>query len=84
MLTPVTQTERSLMKRLLIIAAGLLLLAGCSSNRDNAGASGMYEPGMSGGATGTPSGTSEDPQGSGGGGLPPAHQVPNDNSAPPH
>jgi hypothetical protein len=63
------------MKKLLMMAAGLLLLAGCSSNRENAGAAGMYEPGLSGGVTGAPSGTSEDPYGSGGGGLQPQRSV---------
>jgi hypothetical protein len=75
--------EPTFMKKLLLMAAGLLLLAGCGTDRENSGAAGMYEPGMSGGVTGTPSGTSEDPSGSGGGGLPPTHSLKND-SAPAH
>ena len=85
--TPLSQGEPQpnprFMKKLLLMLAGLLLLVGCSTNRENSGAAGIYEPGMSGGVTGAPSGTSEDPSGSGGGGLPPAHSLKND-SAPAH
>ncbi len=50
------------MKRLLIVAAGLIPLAGCSTNQNSGGASGdSTTVGISGSATGTPSGTSEDP-----------------------
>jgi hypothetical protein len=57
------------MKRLIIIAVGLLLLAGCTSNQNNSGGAGAGTTvGISGGATGTPSGTSLDPLGAGGGG----------------
>ena len=54
------------MKKLviLIVAAQLMLIAGCSANRGN---SDVGDVGMSGGATGTPSGTSNNPMGSGGG-----------------
>ena len=55
------------MKRLLIVAAGLILLAGCSTNQNSGGTNGdSTTVGISGGATGTPSGTSQDPLGSGG------------------
>ena len=56
------------------MAAGLALIAGCRENPRYQGAPDVGNtPGIWGGATGYPSGTSEAPEGSGGGGLPPAH-----------
>ncbi|HLH54613.1 MAG TPA: hypothetical protein VKY92_13450 [Verrucomicrobiae bacterium] len=49
------------MKKLMILAAGFMLIAGCSST--NSGSADITSPGISGGATGTPSGSSNDPLG---------------------
>jgi hypothetical protein len=68
------------MKSLIVVAVGLLLLAGCSTNRNNSGGSADTAEGISGGVTGTPSGTSQDPLGSGGGGVNTTGKAPADGS----
>ena len=55
--------ECKAMKKVMIVAAGLLLVAGCSTNERHTGSADVTSPGISGGATGTPSGTSNDPLG---------------------
>jgi hypothetical protein len=57
------------MKRLLVVAASLALLAGCSTgnHQGSGGADVNATQGLSGGVTGTPSGTTQDLQGSDGG-----------------
>jgi len=64
----------------MIVAAGLILLAGCSTDQNDRGGAASTTVGISGGATGVSSGTSQDPLGSGGGGAEATRKAPTDRS----